>query len=277
MYPRSGFLYNLDMGAEIKFEPFEQVAALIKDFAGFRDDLRQTLQQSMAQLQESLQQMCRQFAAGMAEYERYANEEEAEVFRVLSQGGWLGMERHFTVLQARSALEICKSKSEVEMNDAIGRYFGANDSARLVAMTEDWSRVRYLCDRQAIVRDAMSAHRAGQFTLSIPALLPLAEGLCAEILGSSSATNVVRAVAQDWNSRDNEVWVQLFHDVVEDVIYRSYTFGKDPAPYLNRHGILHGRVPDYASELNSTRVFLLIDVVADLWHAKLRSPAPLTP
>jgi hypothetical protein len=42
-----------------------KIAAIIKAFAGFQDDLRQTVQQSMVQLQHNLEPMARQFAAGM--------------------------------------------------------------------------------------------------------------------------------------------------------------------------------------------------------------------
>ena len=121
------------MSTEIRFEPFEQIAASIRAFAGFQDDLRQTMQQSMAQLQQGLAQMAREFAAGMAEYERYANEEEAEVFKVLSQGGWLGMERHFTLSQARSVLQIYKSKGEAAILAAGARVAAA--AARRIQVT----------------------------------------------------------------------------------------------------------------------------------------------
>ena len=80
--------------------------------------------------------------------------------------------------------------------------------------------------------------------------------------------NVVKAVARDWKQREAEVWAKVFADVVENVIYKRYDFGNDPAPYLNRHGILHGRVPDYADKLNSIRVFLLVDAIAYLWLEK---------
>jgi hypothetical protein len=45
------------------------------------------------------------------------------------------------------------------------------------------------------------------------------------------------------------------------------------APYLSRHGILHGSVPNYATGVNSTRVFLLIDAIADLWLQKQKTLA----
>jgi hypothetical protein len=63
---------------------------------------------------------------------------------------------------------------------------------------------------------------------------------------------------------------------VAQVYYKGYEFGKDTAPYLNRHGILHGRVFDYPSALNSTRVFLLIDAVAELWREKYKALSPGT-
>jgi hypothetical protein len=96
--------------------------------------------------------------------------------------------------------------------------------------------VVYLSDRQAIIRDAISAHKTGQFTLSIPAMLPLAEGLAAEIL-ETTATGVVRALAEDWRSAEAEAWSQEFWNAVDKVIYKRYAFGKEPATYLNRRGM----------------------------------------
>jgi len=46
--------------------------------------------------------------------------------------------------------------------------------------------------------------------------------------------------------------------------------------YLNRHGILHSRFFDYPTALNSSRVFLFVDAVAELWHEKQDALAPTT-
>ena len=117
-------------------------------------------------------------AAALAQCEK----NQSETFKVLTQGGWVGMERHFTDAQARSVFEMCRSKGKVSMNHAIAAYFNANDSALLSEMTEGWSKVPYLGDRQPIIADTVSAHREGRFTLTVPSLLPLAEGLSVEIL-----------------------------------------------------------------------------------------------
>jgi hypothetical protein len=89
--------------------------------------------------------------------------------------------------------------------------------------------------------------------------------LSVEILGNAARNeNAVKAVAQDWKQRESEVWAQVFADVIEHVVYKRYDFRTDPASYPSRHGLLHGRIPDYANEVNPIRVFLLIDAVADL-------------
>jgi len=254
-----------------EFEPFVQIAGLIHALTNLADNLGQTTQEWMEQLQLGLAERSREFAAALAEHEK----EQAEAFRVLAQGGWVGMERHFTLSQARAVLEIYKTKGEAAMNDAIADYFNANACTRISEITDGWSIIPYLQDRQTIIRDAVSAHREGRFTLSVPALLPLVEGLSAEILGNAVRNeNAVKAVARDWKQRESEIWAQVFADVIEHVVYQRYDFQTDPAPYLSRHFILHGRTPDYATRANSVRVFLLIDAIADLWFAKQKSVSP---
>jgi hypothetical protein len=122
--------YNLTMPAE--FEPFVQIAGLIHALTNFADNLGQTTQEWMEQLQQGLNERSREFAAALAEHEK----EQAEGFRVLAQGGWVGMERHFTFSQARSVLEIYKAKGEAAMNDAIANYFNANACIRISEITD---------------------------------------------------------------------------------------------------------------------------------------------
>ena len=103
---------------------------------------------------------------------------------------------HFTDAQALKALEIKETKGEAAMNDYIADYFNADRCAALTTMTDAWPKIPYLRDRESVITDSLWAHREGRFTLSVPALLPLAEGLAAEIVGCVSG-NVVKAVARD--------------------------------------------------------------------------------
>jgi hypothetical protein len=239
-------------------------------------ELEQKAQRWLDENHESLKLFFQRLAAGLAEFERYRTEEESKDFATLASGGWVGLERHFSYASIQGAAHLCRTDGPDAMNTAVLQFFSNNEFAVLGEIADGWASVPYLRDRQAIIRDAISAHKAGQFTLSIPAMLPLAEGLAAEILGTSS-TRAVQRIAADWKTAEAEAWSQEFWNVVDRVVYKSYTFGKDPATYLNRHGILHGRVVDYANVLNSTRVILLVDVIAGLWERKQKSLASTVP
>jgi hypothetical protein len=250
---------------------FEAVFGILQLLSDLPGSLHQSAEEFMAEVQRNLAAISEQMAKGMAEYDRV----EAEAFEVLKRGGWLGMERHLTGPQVRTILQVSKTSGEGAAHDAIREYFSANHWTLLETIGNEWLNVPYLKKREQIVRDALAAHRAGQYTLTVPALMPLAEGLSAEIVGNTTGRqNVVKTVALDWKAREQEVWTELYSDVVIHVIYKTYDFAKDPAPYLNRNGILHGRVPDYGTELNSLRVFFLVDSVAELWRDNDKRKTP---
>lgn len=254
-----------------QFDPFVQVAGFIRALTNLHDNVVQNTQDWMTELQRTLDNSSREFAAAMAQFEK----EQDEAFKVIALGGWVGMERHFTSLQARVVHQLHNAEGDVAMNNAVADYFNRNDCALLSEMVDTWSRIPYLSLRKSIIEDVLWAHRQGRSTVSIPALLPLAEGLSADIMGGPVRDrNVVKAVARDWKLRETEIWSEVFADVVEHVIYRYYDFYTDPAPYLSRHGILHDRVSNYATPLNSVRVFLLIDAIGFLWLDKQRTLPP---
>jgi hypothetical protein len=249
--------------------PFEQVFTVLHFLTNLPDALHKSTEEWMEETRKNLAAFEKQIAEGMAEYEKI----ETEAFAVLTRGGWLGMERHLTGPQVRTILEIAQAKGDDAANRAITDYFAKDDWALVTAMSEEWFDIPYFKHREPIVRDGIAAHRSGKFTLSVPALLPLAEGLAAEIIGPITKVNAVKEVARGWMAQEQELWTQLYVDVVIDVMYTKVDFSKKP-PYLNRHFILHGRVADYATDLNSLRVILLVDSVTHLWREKQKRPTP---
>jgi hypothetical protein len=247
--------------------PFENVFAILHALTNLPDALRKTTEEWMEETRKTLAAWEKQFAEGMLEYDRV----ETEAFQVLTRGGWLGMERHLTGPQVRSILEIAQRSGDDAANRAIAGYFAEDDWKLVTSMSEEWFDIPYLKAREPIVRDAMEAHRSGKYTLSVPALLPLAEGLAAEIVNIHDRPDVIKIVARDWKAQEQERWTQLYVDVVIDVMYTKVDFTQK-SPYLNRHFILHGRTPDYATDLTSLRVILLLDSVAYLWRLKQKTP-----
>lgn len=209
------------------------------------------------------------FKGGVEEYCKRLDAEEAEVANLLTKCGWLGMERHFTIVEVRALLAAHNHGGDDALGKFVLDFFRANDLQLLTSMIGTWTSIPYFEQRRTVLTDALDAHRKQQFTLTVPALLPFAEGLSAEILGKPQV-NAVTVLAKQISDADQETWSQVFLGVICDTFYKFYKFGEQTAPYLNRHGILHGRTSDYATEANSLRVFLLLDVLADLWHEQQR-------
>jgi hypothetical protein len=209
-----------------------------------------------------------QFAQnGVAEYQKHLDEEEARVVGILTTNGWLGLESRFNIHDIRKMLAVHDDGGNDAVNKFVLDFFKVDNFRLMTTMTDSWMNIPYLEKRRHVLHDALDAHKRGQFSLTVPSLLPFAEGLSSEILskGLTYKGNAVTALAIYVKDTDKETWGQVFSDVVCETFYKSYKFGEQDAPYLNRHGILHGRTSDYASEANSLRVFLFLDVLADLW------------
>jgi hypothetical protein len=143
-------------------------------------------------------------------------------------------------------------------------------------MVRSWMTTPYLRDRRALVRQAARAHRERQYALTLPTILPLVEGLarllCVQFVPREAGKSrrdkpgmetIVTAVVHlyDADGRASD-YVTAVREIVANQIFKSYSFANEAPPSrVNRHGILHGQIPNYATEANSLRAFLLLDIV----------------
>lgn len=132
--------------------------------------------------------------------------------------------------------------------------------------------------RVPVLEDAFGAHRQGTYTLSIPAMLAQADGICFDILGTQLfGTKPKKALARVVDAQTVlsrriplDPIVDLFLEplrtpssVAENTRNRDTKRAKNPSyGPLNRHAVLHGLQPDYGSEPNSLRAIMLIDYLA---------------
>jgi hypothetical protein len=207
---------------------------------------------------------------------RIADRRAAERLR---RAGWIGIELH---LDWRTLKRIVDKKGGARaLNRGICAAFREKRAMRLREMVRKWSTIAYLGDRKRIVRSALKAHVDGKYELSIPALLPLADGLAAEIRAKVSSplpTNPFNkkkrksrtiavpdvVVIYDSGERVPE-FVNCVLDTVANRMFGDYDFASEAPPSrMNRHGILHGRIAEYSSEAHSLQAFLLIDILAEI-------------
>src|ERR1700675_3741872 len=103
--------------------------------------------------------------------------EDDELRCVLSGCGWWILQRDINGPVKRELLRLGREGKTGEIDRYLCSLFSENDGARLIDRIEAWFKLPYLADRRPIILDSLEAHRAGKWTLTVPALLPLVDGV----------------------------------------------------------------------------------------------------
>lgn len=121
--------------------------------------------------------------------------------------------------------------------------------------------------RAKIIKDAFDAHLARTYTLSIPVLLAQIEGILwalANKKGIAKGTTITLRTGRKSDATSARPLVaetEIYHIISEYLadyfLDRLYTEDF-------RHGILHGRIVDYASEENSVKLILFVRALLEV-------------
>jgi hypothetical protein len=204
-----------------------------------------------------------QFAEMMA---RYRKEVHPRLLQTLKRRGWVGL-GEFTPAQGRYLVTLENEKGGRAVDDYICKMYRRNRHEFIRRAVKKWWKVPYIAKRKRIVLAAVRAHRRGEYALSIPALLPLHDGLSAEIFYASGGQRTGKIVVkQTAETASDRFWGDLMYKVVDSFIYQDFNMKTERKPKraLNRHAVLHGRVINYPTEANSLRVILLLDMLCDV-------------
>jgi hypothetical protein len=228
------------------------------------------------------------FANLIAEHAYWAlRHDDRRIARLLVPRGWLGMERHLDLSELDRLLKIRGARRGEAIDKRICSLFRSRRYKRIGTMSRAWWSVPYLRERRPIIRQALGAHKKRKWALSISTLLPLVDGLAAEIRKANPKLTVVTAkngkprliavadvvTLYDPAGRAPE-WGTMVVSTVCGSMFKSYDFDSQPAPAkINRHGVLHGRITKYHTEANSLKIILLLDVMAHIAACEQRNAA----
>ena len=196
--------------------------------------------------------------------------EDDELSRILSARGWWILQRDINGPVKRQLLRLEGDGKASGIDCYLCSLFNENDGARLKERIETWFTVPYLADRKQIILDSLEAHRGGKWTLTVPALLPLIDGLMRrfrkEYLRRSKNPNRVMHAdkfADYYRRNQPKLFGKSFANFVREHMFAKFDFSNGASPSsINRHAILHGEIFDYATEANSLRAFLLLDTIS---------------
>jgi len=168
------------------------------------------------------------------------------------------------------------------VNQYICHWFRWNRYRRLGRMVRRWDTNEFFRRRRHIYGQALKAHRRGWYSVTVPALLPLVEGVARDYLQEQhglSERSGVKAIKQALGKR---IPKDVFREEVQQALIRfltGSTFADTnagdllPSGYeLNRHGVAHSRHLRYGTEANSLRCFLLLETLFQFIADDPRTP-----
>jgi len=208
--------------------------------------------------------------ARFRETAKLLTQDDIELRRVLSDECWWVLPRDINGPIKRDLLRLSREGNPTMIDSYLCSLFNGENARKLQGKIEGWFDLPYLNERKQIILDAVDAHNSRKWTLSIPALLPLADGLTRKFRRErlrpgkkSGSTMQVRRVAEYYKRKQPKLFGASLDDFVRKHLYANFDFGAGgPPSSINRHGILHGEISDYATEANSLRVLLLLDTIA---------------
>jgi len=161
----------------------------------------------------------------------------------------------------------------------ISRHYAQKQWQPLREAVNGWRTNPLFRGRMRVIDEALEAHARGHYTLTIPALLQLVEGISSDYLRAihpqarfgGHTKQVVKAALED--APVDRFGIELGFAVgslLEFLLDELYLFQDFDAQYralrsqkrLNRHAIHHGRQHAYATRMNSLRVFLILDLLS---------------
>ncbi len=119
--------------------------------------------------------------------------------------------------------------------------------------------------RRKVIEDAFIAHRQGLFTLSIPALLLLVDGIAHELrqapffCARKSNRRVRERLAELGDCAALRSWLRPLIELGS--VREDTTRLPDQGAALNRHMVIHGLKADYANETDSLKFIALLEFI----------------
>lgn len=157
------------------------------------------------------------------------------------------------------------------------RVYHKNNYQHLRKTVDGWNDNTLFQSRMRIIVDALDSHCSRKYTLSIPALLPVAEGIATEYCKKvciyetkmkSRGKQKIQKALEDKRSKTalNILSLDLFFLVINEITYKNTDELKETKSnyknFLNRHAVLHGIQKNYATAKNSLQCFMLLDVLS---------------
>jgi len=163
------------------------------------------------------------------------------------------------------------------LSNLMKNYYGIDNGwNKLEDTVATWkSNKLFTSQRIKIIYDCLWAHKNKKYTLSIPTLLPIIEGVASNYckkkglkIDEKATTKKAKETVNFLKAQGNDYESEILLYFIENQLYISTDMLKmkknKNKKLLNRHGILHGSYSGYPDGTRSLKCFLILDVLSSL-------------
>ncbi|NMB97456.1 MAG: hypothetical protein GYA02_12745 [Clostridiaceae bacterium] len=151
-----------------------------------------------------------------------------------------------------------------DVDDIICEYYKNNEYSGLERILKSWNELPYYATRRKQIRDAFYAHKLGLYSLSIPVLGMMLEGVIRDFMSDTySLTHykfspLYNGFKKKAKELDEFILKYTFNCI--DLFYIRYNpQNPDEVDDFSRHKMFHGQAINYDSEVNSLKLILYLD------------------
>lgn len=200
--------------------------------------------------------------------------------KALTESGWIISPSldNMPVSYIRSAVIKYNNRDKGKaLTGLMKNYYGINNNwEKLESAIDLWKSNKFFTkQRMKIIYDCLWAHRNKKYTLSIPSLLPIIEGVASDYckmkglkINPKATTEKAKEVVNLLKLQGDDYESEILLYFIENQLYISTDKlkwkGNKNKKLLNRHGILHGKYSGYADCTRSLKCFLVLDVLSSL-------------
>jgi hypothetical protein len=283
----TGAISNLTKQIATPMNFYKSIANSISEIAkqqinlGISDIALTAFKESVSNLTEMSQSLAKIVAQQLKEstewthtFRQFRDEEKV----ALKETGWImcpsvgGM---FASNLRLAVVKYNKGDKGKALTNLMKDYYGVNNNwNRLEKTIHIWKTNKlFTKQRMKIIEDCFWAHSSEKYTLSIPSLLPIIEGVAGDYckrkglkIPESKSTKKAKETAKLLEKQGDNYESEILLSLIESQLYIDSSKLKKNRnkKYLNRHGILHGSYSGYADSTRSLKCFLVLDVLSSL-------------
>jgi len=264
---------NIAIPKEI-IEITKQVSGEISYFSKIVKTINETLIYHQKQLTDSIQQASR-FTNFFEKLIDFRKDEK----KALIEKGWIMcpslMQISYSALN-RAVIKYREGDGGRALTKLIKQFYGASNNWEYLSKTvNSWGKHKlFTKQRMRIIKDSFWAHQHKKYTLSIPSLLPIIEGIagdyCNKVKGlkvpKEKTTRKVKEVVKLLKLQGDKYEAEILLELILNQLYASTDSNKfrksKNKKKLNRHGILHGSYSGYPDATRSLKCFMILDVLS---------------